>query len=179
MALLQQHEVAGAQVPHRDLLRARQRIVGARDEPELVLEQPPHGELAGVIRQRDQSEIQIGRAQALEQALGEVLAQVQLELRVLRAQLRQDHRQQERCDGGNHAQAQRPGQRLPGTSGCLDQVMRLRQQGTGPRDHLRAGGVVMRTERDPRSTRDTSSRLSSSLMPAERVDWVTWQSAAA
>jgi len=80
--LFQQQHVAGVDLLERDLLLPDRGIGFARHERELVLEQLAHVQVAGVEGQRDQRDVEASRAQPLEQARGEVLAQVELQVSV-------------------------------------------------------------------------------------------------
>ena len=66
VAFFQQQDAAGIELAQGDFLLPRGGIVLARNEPEFVLEQLPHVEIAGVVRQRDQRQVQAAGAKAVQ-----------------------------------------------------------------------------------------------------------------
>ena len=169
---LQQQHVAGVDPAERHVLSPDRGIGLARHERELVLEQLAHVQVAGIEGQRDQRDVEPARAQPLEQAIREVLAQVQLQLRVRAAQRRKHAGQQVGRDGGDGAEAQRPGQRARRGAGRLRQVRGRGQQLARARDDVlahRGEPHVALVALDELHVQGVSS----SLIPAESVDWVT------
>ena len=115
------------------------RAIGfARHQRELVPEQLAHVQVAGIEGERDQGDVEAARAQPLEQDLGDVLAQVELQIAVGAPQRGQDAGQQVGRDGGDGAEAQRPGQRARGRAGRLRQIRGRGQQLLRTRDDVLA-----------------------------------------
>jgi hypothetical protein len=125
---LQQQHLARVESPEGDALLPDRGIAFAGHERELVLEELAHVEIARLEGQRDQRDVEPARAQPLDQAIREVLAQEELQLSVGAPQPRKHAGQQEGRDGGDGAQAQRPGERTRRGAGRLRQVRRRRQQ---------------------------------------------------
>ncbi len=115
-------------------------MVGRGHGQQFVLGHRGGVEAGGVVGQGDQGGVKGPGLQSLDQAMGEVLAQEQLQLGEALAQQGQGAGQQERGDGRDHAQAEAARQRLAGGAGGLHQILRARQDVVAPARHLLADG---------------------------------------
>ncbi len=161
------------------LLRQRVGGAGREGDQETVVEQFRPLDVAAGIGKGEQHAIELA---AVKRLAGRGLVssrRIELQVRPLRAEARQQRRQQERRDGRDDAHAQFAGQRLARGADHVGRDPRSRAGCAAPSRRRAAPSGVKRTTRRVRSTSVTPSRVSSSLRPAERVDWVTKQASAA
>ena len=144
-----------------------------------ILEQNRGLDRPALIRQRQQHDVELALVQRLDQPRGLLLDQIELELTVSAAQLRQHLRQQERADGRDGAEPQRAAQRLARGANGRASARRNRAMILRARSTVSRPSGVSTTVRLLRSTSVASSRFSSSLMLALSVDWVTKAASAA
>ena len=113
-------------------------MVAWRGGQEFVIADPHRVQTGGVIGQRDQSGVERTALEPRNPLAGEVLAQEQAQLRKALAQQRQGLRQEERRDGGDHAQPETAGKWLAGALGGLHQVFHPGQHVLGAPNRLLA-----------------------------------------
>src|SRR5689334_3984353 len=104
MTFFEQHDAIGIELLYRYGGMLRLRIVLPRDELKFVDEQASYRQIIRIVGQSDECHVELTTAQALEQALGQVFAQMQPQSRIAAAQRRQQAGQQERRNGWDHAE---------------------------------------------------------------------------
>ena len=122
VAFFEQQQVLGRAGIQRNIASRRHHAAGRRDQQEFVLADFAYQQVAGVIGQCKQREVEPSVFQTLEQALGAILAQRQAQVGILLALALQKLREHEWRDGGNGAKAQEPVHRAARTGGCLREI---------------------------------------------------------
>ncbi len=116
------------------------------------------GQALHVERQGDEGRVELTRLERRDQALGQVLPQIEPQLGEPRPQQGQGLGQQEGSDGGDDPQAEAAGERLAGVLGGLHQFLGLVEDGVGAdegglphgrEDHAGAGAVHHRGAERP------------------------------
>ncbi len=145
MALVQEQQVELLQRLARDALAAAEPVVERGDEHEVLVEQGEFDDSGHAERDRQQQQVEAAGVEALDEAGGLLLVHLEVEVRVTLVDEPQYGRQQIRCHGRDHPEAQDAGERRTDRLGLLQQradrvQYRLRAHGetfTGGREqHL-------------------------------------------
>lgn len=139
VAVLEQQQRLATQIFHLHALAVGERMRGGHGEYEGLCVQWRSLEAVHRHGQREHTDVDLARAQALEQWFGLVFVQHEFEPRQLASQPADDVRQQVRADGGNQGQLERPGQRIPVGLRQFDDRIGFLQQQSRPLHDLHAG----------------------------------------
>src|SRR5712671_3045583 len=93
-------------------------------------------DIAKFVRNGHQQNVELSSSELVQKDWSRSLPHVELELRQLSAQMRQQRGQDIRPDCRNHPQPERPGQRLLRVAGQPDQFLGIDQQALGARRDL-------------------------------------------
>ena|SRR5208337_138334 len=129
-------------------------------------------------RQRDDCGVDLARFKAPEQRRRLLLTQINPEPGCLLQQPQQDARQQERPDGRDGPELQRPRQRVPRRQRRLDQILRFLQDGPRLLSDLKPDRSRSNGPAGPLEQR-YAERSSSSWIAGLGIDWLTRQASAA
>src|SRR6516165_3327990 len=153
-------------------------MLSRQSHDERIFEQNQSLNCTAIVRQRKQHHIELAAVQRLDEAIGQILNEIELETAIGFAQARQNARQQEGADGRNGSQPYSPGKRLARGSRDVHELLNLVDDLACVLRDLDADG---REDDPPLAAVDKrcSSKGSSSLMLALSVDWVTKHAPAA
>ena len=135
MPVFQKQEIDTIQIVERDGPVVAQGVARRAGEPERVLREAQRFQALCVIGKGDQRHVDLPRAQAVDQARRQILAQVKRQLGIIRLEQRHGLRQDEGADGGNDAETENTGQgrftprRAHHVLGQRQQFLALAQQG--------------------------------------------------
>jgi hypothetical protein len=115
-------------------------VAPGEGDPERLLEKGDLVQPAVARRRRQNGRVQLARQQPRFQLLGHGLGQVELDLGQAVADRGQQDRREIRAEGRDHAEAQRPGQRIAPRRGRLLDLVRQGDQGARLGDDLLAQG---------------------------------------
>ena len=139
MPVLEQQQGFVGQIGGGQRAAPGQTVIGRAGEQEFIRPDGARLDHRRLIGQGHEGGIQAPLAQGIEQALGQVFAQEDFQLGKLVAQGRQDTRQQEGRNRGDHAQLERPIQRFARGLGGDHQIFCLGHHPARALEHDLAG----------------------------------------
>ena len=125
MTILEQQYALGVETVESIVRRIHQLGAGTAGEPKSIFEQAHDADISHLVGEREQDDVQHAVHEHLVDTSGLVLAQQQPKLRVGLAEIRHELRQQEGCDGRNHAEAQRSREHLAAAMGDLHERFQI------------------------------------------------------